>query len=80
MYQDEPLNITVAPLAVSELCSSKQFIHKVSNTLEISLLGASATTRIFSNCLSISHKAGRRKKQTPSLEMNRLTALTGNST
>lgn len=57
------VNISVAPLAVGELCSSKQLIHKASNTLEISFLGTSATTGIFSNYLSISHTAG--GKETP---------------
>jgi len=65
-------------LVVGELCSSKQFINKAANTLEIILLGASATVGIIFNYLNISHTADRKKAIL--LEMNRLTKLPENFT
>ena len=72
------INISVPPLVVGELCSSKQFINKAANTLEIILLGASATVGIIFNYLNISHTADRKKAIL--LEMNRLTKLPENFT
>lgn len=48
------INVFVAPLAVGELCSSKQFTYKAVNTPEILLLGASATAGIIFDYLCIS--------------------------